>query len=254
MSNIILVVVLILVAFVIALFNNKKRREVTSERIRIVRGSMDAFDEEAWAWPEDAGEVIELHPLDTFLDGTVQLTMVKPHTLKLTSTRPFVIEGRPTRTFELANYENLVLEPLDGEEGEPIILSYEKMFNINAPVEDRKVVVARQLKELREQGMRDRGELPQEESVIAAELAAASEELDALGDRAEDALDNLGDAIEDKFDGLKDKLEAKFDGIEERFDNLKDRIEDTFDGDDDDIDDVDDIDDDDIVDGAPVAK
>ena len=233
MSSIILVVVLIIAAFVFAMINNKKRREVTFERIRIVRGSMDAFDEEAWAWPEDEGEIVELHPLDTFLDGTTQVVLIKPNTIKFTSTRPFVIEGNETRAFELARFENLVLEPVEGEEGEPIILSYEKMLNINAPVEDRKVQVARQLREIRDEGRRARGELVEEEGMVAAELAAAGEELDELSDQAEDALDNLGDAVEDKVDDLKDRIEDTFDGLEDKIDDLKDRIEDALDGDDD---------------------
>ena len=128
-SSIIIVVVLVVVAFIIALMNGKKRQEVTFENIRIVRGTMDAFDEDAWAWPEGTGEVVELHPLDTLLDGMLKVVQIKGNTIKFESAVPVVIEGEEVLRFELARFENLVIEPVD-DEAEPIILSYEKMLDV----------------------------------------------------------------------------------------------------------------------------
>ncbi|MBE6464831.1 MAG: hypothetical protein E7003_05865 [Eggerthellaceae bacterium] len=215
MFDIIIIVVVIVAAFVLALINNKKRREVTVERIRIVRGGMDAFDEEAWAWPEGTGDIVELHPLDTFLGGMVKVIQIKNNTIKFQSSVPFEIEGQKTMLFELARFENLVLTPTEGDTT-PIILSYEKMLDPReeqlTPEEQRKRTYAKimAMKEA-EDGAED-------------QLDEEIEEDDDLGDQIEEKIDDLKDSIEEKLDGLEDK-------IENTIDDLKEKTEDVFDAD-----------------------
>lgn len=221
MSSIIIVVVVIIAAFILALMNGKKRQEVTFESIRIVRGAMDAFDEESWAWPEGTGEVIELHPLDTCLDGTLHVSQIKGNTIKFTSTKPFIIEGVQTNAFELARFENLTLEDPAGIE-EPIILSYETMMDPRVkeltPAEQRK----RTLEKIFADKEQAEGELEKKAEELEGDLEGLKEGFDAELDEAADEIDDLNDQLEDQLGELKDKLEDKVD-------ELKDKIEDALD-------------------------
>ncbi|MDO5117871.1 MAG: hypothetical protein Q4D34_05220 [Eggerthellaceae bacterium] len=180
MFDIIIIVVVIVAAFILALMNGKKRREVTVERIRIVRGSTDAFDEEVWAWPEGTGEIVELHPLDSFLNGMVKVIQIKNNTIKFQSSEPFEIEGRETMLLELARFENLVITPINGD-GTPIVLSYEKMLDPReeqlTPEEQRKKTYAK---------------------IMAMKEAEdkAKEQLDEEIEEVDDEIDDLGDQIE----------------------------------------------------------
>jgi len=177
MSSILVIVGLVIVAFFVALFNNKARLKNTTADIRIVHGSKRKYNEKTNTWPEEVGEIVTLHLNEDFLDGKAHVISIKENTIAFSTEKPFLYNGEEKTHFVLSRDALTTLVPIGEEDETPYHLSF--AFTI-PPITDDKESALENAKQKAENDAADEkaaadvlAEQPADEKAAALQTAHA---------------------------------------------------------------------------------